>query len=113
MSDERYTLSAMLVVGYASFVIWFCGWPMGPYAMSDGDQNEFTESFRGTAVLEEDIVGSDFAKFMEYDDGNPVIMNFKIKYRMSPAYPSNTPDSVTQAETVEEALSSFLWGSVP
>ena len=37
LSDERWTAAAILVCLYGVFIVWFCGFPMAPIALSEVD----------------------------------------------------------------------------
>lgn len=112
LSDERFTLLGMLVVGYASFLIWFCGWPLpAGIPLSESDAETYRKLFEETAIKDE-FMSTDFEEFLQKDDGNTIGLTMKLKFRNDLSYPSNVPEGFAPAETVDEALSSMMYSTV-
>jgi len=108
LSDERWTAAAILVCLYGVFIVWFCGFPMAPIALSEVDAEAYRDAFKGK-IFEDEIAPHDFETFMSNDDGKPVMVTARLLFQDELKYPDNTPSNVTKADTVDAALSTLAW----
>lgn len=112
LSDERFTLLGMLVVGYLSFLVWFCGWPIpSGLPISESEAEEFRKSFEGTGIKDE-MMSIDFEDLMQNDDGATVAIALQLKFRDDLQYPSSVPEGFEPAESLDAALSTLGYSSM-
>jgi len=115
LSPERSTLMYMLVAFYATFFMWYAGWPRQGDPLSEIERERYSKALQGG--FDDEVFAGDLENFIENDDGRPFTAVMNIAYRTELDYPENLPENFVEAESITEAIqtlsSGFLWTAVP
>lgn len=109
LGPERETLLYMLVALYATWFMWYAGWPRYGELLEDSEKEHFRKEFQG-GRFDDDVFAGDLQNFIDEDDGKPLTLTIMMKYRESLDYSSKLPEGFVKAETVNDALIAFNKG---